>query len=134
MEPHAPPAPFSLHPALALLAALVLALAGCTGDDCARRAAWRNEQSPACQTCQSASCADEFNAVGRTPMACQVEYACIARCPASGALTCGCIDACLVTPRCREAYDTLVACIVRRCDAECQTGNVPARDAGGPNG
>jgi hypothetical protein len=103
------------------LAALLLALDGSTGcgSTCEDRLEWRNEASPACQSCQATHCADELAALQRAPMVCGAEYACVARCPAGSASTCDCLAACLPTEACRTPYEALGACTGRACAAAC---------------
>ncbi len=81
---------------------------------------WHNQAATACQSCIASSCEREGTAVSNASNACLVEFACVARCPDQSALTCGCIDECLVTTRCQQVNDDLTACAVAHCESACR--------------
>ncbi|MEI8255721.1 MAG: hypothetical protein WCJ30_08625, partial [Deltaproteobacteria bacterium] len=87
---------------------------------CEQRRIWHSQAATACQSCVATSCEPEGTAVSSAATACASEFACVARCPDQSALTCGCVDQCLATPRCQQVDDDLTACTVAHCEAACR--------------
>lgn len=97
----------------------VLALAACgPATPCDQRTDFRNEPNTACQQCQMQQCMAESTAL--LEMRCDALRACMLRCPANSALTCGCESRCLQGDPCADAWTSWEGCLVRRCASACR--------------
>ncbi|MBL8681880.1 MAG: hypothetical protein JNK05_22120 [Myxococcales bacterium] len=103
---------------VAWLVASALCVVGCAPVDlCEERTTWASRDTAACVACER-EC--RVNASAMPPMGCDEEFACVARCPDRSSLTCGCVQSCLRTDRCRQTWSEVLRCYSDNCRGKCR--------------